>query len=222
MKKTLLKYTRKVLIFLFTELSKMRNENYDFQSILSYSTNVKTGKNVKIDPTYRLNDVVIGDGTYITLNSRISKTEIGKFGNIGPNILCGWGIHPTNGIASSAIFYSTNLAYGYTLSKSNKVKEERKLIKIGNDVFIGANVTILDGVTIGDGAIIGAGAVVSKNIPPYAIAVGSPIRVIKYRFEDKQIEKLLKIKWWDFNEEQLKDVEQMFFEVDAFIKKYDV
>jgi acetyltransferase-like isoleucine patch superfamily enzyme len=98
--------------------------------------------------------------------------------------------------------------------------EERKQINIGNDVFIGANVTVLDGVTIGDGAVIGAGAVVSKDIPPYAIAVGCPIKVIKYRFSETQIEALLKIRWWDFPEEQLQDVERLFFDIDAFIQKY--
>ena len=66
-----------------------------------------------------------------------------------------------------------------------------------NDVFIGANVTVLDGVTVGDGAVIGAGAVVSKDIPAYAIAVGCPIKIIKYRFSQDQIEALLKIKWYE-------------------------
>ena len=93
-------------------------------------------------------------------------------------------------------------------------------IVYGNDVFIGANVTILDGVTIGDGAVIGAGAVVSKDIPPYAIAVGCPIRILKYRFEPEQIDKLLKIKWWEFEDDKLKDVEKLFFEVNEFIEKH--
>lgn len=87
-------------------------------------------------------------------------------------------------------------------------------------VFIGANVTILDGVTIGDGAVIGAGAVVSKDIPPYAIAVGCPIRILKYRFEPEQIHKLLKIKWWEFEDDKLQDVERMFFDINEFIEKH--
>jgi len=78
----------------------------------------------------------------------------------------------------------------------------------------------LDGVTIGDGAVIGTGAVVSKNIPPYAIAVGCPIKIVKYRFEQDQIESLIKIGWWNFSDEKLKDVEKMFFEINAFIEKY--
>jgi serine acetyltransferase len=106
---------------------------------------------------------------------------------------------------------------GMTLSATNKI-EEMKPIVIGNDVFIGANVTILDGVTIGDGAVIGAGAVVSKDIPPYAVAVGCPIRVVRYRFDEEKIEALKRIEWWNFTEEQLRDVERYFFDIDAFLE----
>lgn len=146
----------------------------------------------------------------------MSMTNIGKFCSIGPNLVCGWGIHPINGISTAPMFYSTKKQNGMTLSTVDKV-EERKPISIGNDVFIGANVTVLDGVTIGDGAVIGAGAVVSKDIPPYAVAVGCPIRIIKYRFEHDQIDELQRIKWWEFDEEKLKEVEKMFFDVDEFI-----
>lgn len=117
------------------------------------------------------------------------------------------------------MFYSTLKQNGITLSAVNKI-EERKPIIIGNDVFIGANVTILDGVTIGNGAVIGAGAVVSKDIPPYAIAVGVPIKIKSYRFSDETIEKLLKLEWWNFKEENLAEVEKHFFEMDKFIDKF--
>ena len=145
--------------------------------------------------------------------------KIGKFCSIGPNFLCGWGIHPTNGLSTSPMFYSTLKQNGTTLSLTDKVVE-RKLISIGNDVFIGANVTVLDGVSIGNGAVIGVGAVVSKDIPPYAIVVGAPIKIIRNRFDDDTISSLLQIAWWDFNDDQLKDVESHFFDIDGFVKKY--
>lgn len=159
----------------------------------------------------------IGRYSYVSINSYISFTNIGKFCSIGPNFLCGWGIHPINSISTSPMFYSTLKQNGITMSVTDKV-EERKQINIGNDVFIGANVTVLDGVNIGDGAVIGAGTVVSKDVPPYAVVVGSPMNIIKYRFEDKQIEQLLKIKWWNFGDADLKSVEQNFFDVDEFIR----
>lgn len=172
----------------------------------------------KLYPLYHISNSKIGDYTYIAMNSFISMTTIGKFCSIGPNLVCGWGIHPTNGISTAPMFYSTMKQNGMTLSTVDKIAE-RKPISIGNDVFIGANVTILDGVTIGDGAAIGAGAVVSKDIPPYAIAVGCPIEIKRYRFPFEHIEALQKIKWWDYDEEKLKDVERYFFDVDGFVNE---
>ena len=82
---------------------------------------------------------------------------------------------------------------------------------IGNDVWIGQNVTILPGVHIGDGAIIGANSVVGSDIPPYTIAVGNPCRVIKKRFDDKTIEKLLNLKWWDYPIETIEqNIDKLF------------
>jgi acetyltransferase-like isoleucine patch superfamily enzyme len=179
--------------------------------------------NCKIDPQaqvfkyHRLSDTVIGKGTYVSLNARIYNTTIGKFCSIGPNLVSGWGLHPTHGISTSPAFYSTSLQVGFTYSKEDKVQESIP-ITIGNDVFIGANVTILDGVTIGDGAVIGAGAVVSKDIPPYAIAVGCPIKIIKYRFDEDTIKGLLQSRWWDGDEETLKKVEELFFDAEKFVK----
>jgi len=168
---------------------------------------------------FNLQRVKINDFTYIDKNSNISNTSIGKFCSIGPNLFCGWGIHPINGLTTSPMFYSTKIQNGFSYSKVDKI-EERKQIFIGNDVFIGANVIILDGVVIGDGAIIGAGAVISKDIPAYAVAVGCPIKIIKYRFEPEQIKALLKIQWWNFEDTKLKDVEKYFFDIDTFIHKY--
>lgn len=176
------------------------------------------GKNTKLYSPYHLSEAMIGDYTYIARNSWISMAKIGKFCSIGPNLVCGWGIHPLNGISTAPMFFSTRKQNGMSLSSVDKV-EERKEISIGNDVFIGANVTILDGVTIGDGAVIGAGAVVSKDIPPYAIAVGCPIKIIRYRFDSDKINDLLCIKWWEFDDEKLKEVERCFWDIDKFIQQ---
>jgi acetyltransferase-like isoleucine patch superfamily enzyme len=133
--------------------------------------------------------------------------------------MCGWGIHPTNTISTSPMFYSTQKQNGTTLSNYNKI-QETKAIQIGHDVFIGMNVTILDGVKIGNGAVIGAGAVVSKDIPPYAIAVGNPIQIKKYRFAPEVRHKLETIQWWNWPLEDLKNVEQMILNTIEFTNKY--
>jgi acetyltransferase-like isoleucine patch superfamily enzyme len=216
--KTLLK---KIFRWVYPELGWLSSSYYDFSKLRSWENNVVRGKHVKVEPIVSLNNVTIGDYTYISSDGHVSNTNIGKFCSIGPNLFCGWGIHPTDGISTSPMFYSINKPNGVTLSNKNKIKE-RKIITIGNDVFIGANVKILDGVTIGDGAIIGAGAVVSKDIPPYAIAVGNPIRIIRYRMTEDQINHMKKIKWWNWDYEKLNEVEKLFFEIDRFIAQQNM
>lgn len=96
-------------------------------------------------------------------------------------------------------------------------------IKIGNDVWIGTDAIILSGVNIGDGAVIAARSVVVKNIPPYAIVGGNPAKIIKMRFSDSQIVDLLKIKWWDWDEEFIREnIEYFYGNVEAFISKFRV
>ena len=77
-------------------------------------------------------------------------------------------------------------------------------IRIKNDVWIGYGATILSGVTIGNGAVIGACSLVTRDVPDYAVVVGNPARIIKYRFDQKTREKLLQIQWWDWPEKQIK------------------
>lgn len=174
------------------------------------------GKFTKVNAPFFLHGVVVGDYSYLAINSRVSNTKIGKFCSIGPNFCCGLGIHPTNGVSTSPMFYSVAKQNGVTLCEKPKIVESKQTI-IGNDVFVGANVTILDGVTIGDGAVIGAGAVVVKDIPPYAIAVGVPATVVKYRFDEKTIEKLVEKQWWDGSMEDLKNVERYFWDIEKFV-----
>ncbi len=176
-------------------------------------------KDSKLYAPYSIIDSNVDCSTYISKNSMISMTDIGKFCSIGPNFLCGYGIHPTNGISTSPSFYSTSKQNGISFCTNNKITE-RKRIQIGNDVFIGMNVTILDGVNIADGAIIAAGSVVVKNVEPYQIVGGVPAKHIRYRFNSEQISKLLEIKWWDWKQEDLKKVEQNFFNIEKFLEEF--
>lgn len=219
MKKVIKKIFRKLIFTSVPELNNAVSEKIIWNSITTQKFNSEISSKSKVYPLFKITDSTVDDFTYIAPNSKISMTTIGKFCSIGPNFFCGWGIHPTNGISTAPMFYSTLKQNGTTLSDRNKI-DERKQIKIGNDVFIGMNVTILDGITIGDGAIIGAGTVVSKDIPPYAIAVGSPVEIIRYRFSDEQIKELLKIKWWEFKDADLNYIEQYFFNVDKFIEQF--
>ena len=186
----------------------------------SEQANSVVAEKARVYPPYFLHNVNIGNYTIIAKNSNISNCSIGKYTSIGPNFCCNFGIHPTHALTTCAMFYSPSKINGYSFVNEPKIIE-MKHSTIGNDVFIGANVTILDGVTIGDGAVIGAGAVVSKDIPPYAIAVGCLIRIIRYRMTEEQIAAMQRIQWWNWGDERLQDVERMFEDVNGFIAKYD-
>lgn len=195
-----------------------KGKTVGYSLVRSEKANCQFGEHTKVYPPFFLHDVRLGNYSYIAKNAQISHCEIGKFCSIGPNFCCGLGIHPTNGVSTSPMFYSTAKQNGMTLCKENKVQESAQT-RIGNDVFIGANVTVLDGVHIADGAVIGAGAVVVNDIPPYAVAVGIPAKVVKYRFDKDTILHLMERKWWDESEDGLKSVEQSFWNVQDFCKK---
>lgn len=105
---------------------------------------------------------------------------------------------------------------------SQKMKLKRKgQILIENDVWIGHGATIMSGVTIHHGAIVAANATVTKDVPPYAIVAGNPARVIKYRFAEEIIEKLLKISWWNWSSNKISErYEDFCASIEEFVEKY--
>jgi acetyltransferase-like isoleucine patch superfamily enzyme len=199
---------------------KILHEGINFNDLKGSAYLSTIDKKAKIYPPYHLIKIHLGAYSYISQNAKCHDVSIGKFCSIGPNFIAGIGMHPTNGLSTAPMFYSsTNLSNGITLCNESKF-EEHAPVFIGNDVFIGANVVILDGIKIGNGAIIGAGSIVTKDVPDYAIVGGIPAKHIKFRFTPNQIEALKKIKWWDFEEEELKQVEIHFNDVDNFIKQH--
>lgn len=93
----------------------------------------------------------------------------------------------------------------------------KSAITIGNDVWIGQSVSLRPGITIGDGAIIGARSVVMKDIPPYAIVGGNPVKHIRYRYPQEQVDKLLAIRWWDWSEAKIRKNYHLFHDIDLFL-----
>jgi len=151
--------------------------------------------------------------------------KIGAFCSIakGVSIYLG-GNHHTEWVAMSEL----NNLMGYDLSQPAKREmsqiSTKGTVTIGNDVWLGVNSTILSGVTIGDGAVIGLNAIVAKDVPPYAVVVGNPAKVVKKRFEEDIIEDLLKIKWWDWDDAKIKENIPLLLSsnIQVFVDKYNI
>ena len=109
--------------------------------------------------------------------------------------------------------------YRNNASFENSEIRDNRMVTIGNDVWVGANVIILPGVTIVDGAVLAAGAVVTKDVEPYAIVGGVPAKLIKYRFSREKREKLLRIKWWNLDEEKIEENIELFYDPDKFLEE---
>lgn len=134
------------------------------------------------------------------------ETTMGAFCSLGCRIVLGHGEHPTNYLSSSPYFYYSELRWKREDMPTHSEFWHYEPIHIGNDVWIGDGVFVKNGVTIGDGAIIGARSVVTKDVPPYAIVVGSPAKVLRYRFPPEIIAELLELKWWDLDDEIIKQI----------------
>lgn len=190
------KWTRWLLMVIRYNL---RHEGMHIGFGCSFS-NSSFGRHNRISEQAMLSNVELGDYSYIGARCHLNRVQIGKFCSIAPDVKCGLGTHPSRGFVSShPAFYATH----YGLVDENGF-EEYADTTIGHDVWVGANSIIMDGVKIGTGAIIGANAVVTRDIPPYAIAVGTPAKVIRYRFEEDQIQQLMKEEWWNQSDEWLK------------------
>jgi len=144
-----------------------------------------------------------GNRTYGQVNVRYhesgAKLKVGKYCSFADQVVFFLGgNHRTDWVTTfpfTELFEEAKGIKGHPATKGD--------IEVGNDVWVGTGALILSGVHIGDGAVIGAGSIVARDIPPYSIAVGNPCRVVKKRFDDATIERLLAVKWWDWPEERV-------------------
>lgn len=134
----------------------------------------------------------VEDYAYIGLHSVLNNSSIGAYSSIASGVQIGGMEHAYWDLSTSCHLTNQNIAGRTT--------------HIGHDVWIGADSIIKQGITIGDGAVIGANSFVNKDVPPYAIVVGSPAKILKYRFDEQTIEQLQASKYYNSPPREAKEI----------------
>ena len=166
---------------------------------------------------YKIGEYTYGKPRVISWGEGASL-RVGKYCSIGTNVTIFLGSeHHLDWVSTypfSFLWPEGRSIPGHPFTKGD--------IVIGNDVWIGFGATLLSGVTIGDGAAVGACSLVTRDVPPYAIAAGNPAQVIRYRFKEETIQRLLQIEWWDWPDAKVKENVHLICSdsIDSFVEKF--
>ena len=169
-------------------------------------------------------DATVGKYSGMNENCFFARGSMGAFCAVGARTAINPFNHPTDWLSINEFQYhpaSFDWVEEYRdFKRLNRTPDMFESVTIGNDVWTGHNVNIMGGVSVGDGAVIGAGSVVTRDVPPYAIAVGVPAAVKRLRFPEKTIERLLQSRWWELELSDLsglpfRDVERCLDSIEA-------
>jgi phosphonate metabolism protein (transferase hexapeptide repeat family) len=186
--------------------------------------NTTLGRYTEIGAGCHVADSVIGDYSYCVENTQIAYATIGKFANIAAHVRIYASRHPMQ-LASLHHFTYRSSWYFDDLEDNPDFFAWRAGmgIAIGHDTWLGHGSVIMPGVSVGNGSIIGSNAVVTRDVPPFSIAVGVPAKVIKLRFDQPIAERMEKLAWWDWPHALLHDRMADFRTMPAgeFLDKYE-
>lgn len=203
-----------------TETIRERNEFNQYIHPSCRIVKSRVGEYVDLFANTMLMESTIDDYSYTAGNVHVVYSDIGKFCSIANSTVINPGNHPMWRVTQHHCTYR-RIQYGFDTTDDQEFFNWRRQHKciLGHDIWIGHGAVILPGVNIGTGAVIGAGSVVTKDIPPYAVAVGVPAKVIKKRFDEATIDKLLASEWWNWPREKLEESFNDLLDIKTFLEK---
>jgi phosphonate metabolism protein (transferase hexapeptide repeat family) len=187
-------------------------------------TEVQLGAYTEVGERTKLLEVEMGDYSYVVNDSDIAYTTIGKFVSIAAMTRINPGNHPMQRASQAHFTYRASTYFeGEKDDTAFFAWRRAHRVEIGHDVWIGHGAIILPGRKVGTGAVVGAGSVVTRDVPPYAIAVGNPARVIRSRFPNEIAVRLQNLAWWNWSHEQLRAALPDFrtLAIEQFLDKYE-
>ena len=160
-----------------------------------------------------------GRHSFCGYDCEIINCDLGSFCSIANNVIIGGGMHPMDWVSTSPVFYEGRDSVKAKFSTHKRDTDKRTVI--GHDVWIGHGAKIKQGITIGTGAVIGMGSIVTKDVEPYSVVAGCPAKEIRKRFNEIIILKLLKSKWWTFNNKDLYKFAKYFKDPEIFFMEFE-
>ena len=181
----------------------------------------RLGAWTEIGPGCDLQEMELGDWSYLAGDNEVIYTSIGRFCSIARGVRINPGNHPMQRVTQHHLTYRRS-RYGLGADDEAFFTWRRDAgCRIGHDVWIGHNAAIMPGVNVGIGAVIGTGAIVTRDVAPYAIAVGVPARVIRHRFDPPTVEGLLASRWWDWDEDRIRADIDLLCDPSALLARED-
>jgi acetyltransferase-like isoleucine patch superfamily enzyme len=171
----------------------------------------------KVEPGSHVVGSTFDRHSYCGYDCSILYADIGAFCSLANHLTIGGAHHPLDYVSTSPVFLSHKDSVSEKFARHDYLPLVRT--RIGNDVWVGDRAMIRAGVSIGDGAVVGMGSVVTRDVPPYAIVAGNPARLLRMRFEQRIIDGLLALRWWDYDDDELRRIGPLIPDPEALLRE---